>query len=67
MYIYVPNKNLHFLALGAKPTSHFVGSSFLETRLSSKSLETLIGFLAYLEPKLWLKTKIWKKLKSYKR
>jgi len=27
----------------------------LETRLSSESLEPLIGFLAYLEPKLWIK------------
>jgi len=25
----------------------------LETRLSSESLDPLIGFLAYLEPKLW--------------
>ena len=28
---------------------------FLESRLSSESLEHLIDFLAYLEPKLWLK------------
>jgi len=28
---------------------------FLETRLSSESLEPLIGFLAYLEPKSWIK------------
>jgi len=29
--------------------------NFLESRLSSQFLELLIGFLAYLEPKLWLK------------
>jgi len=28
---------------------------FLESRLSFESLEPLIGLLAYLEPKLWLK------------
>jgi len=27
----------------------------LETRLSSEAVEPLIGFLAYLEPKLWIK------------
>jgi len=27
---------------------------FWETRLSSKSLEPLIDFLAYLQPKLWI-------------
>jgi len=27
--------------------------SFLETKLSSESLDSLIGFVAYLEPKLW--------------
>jgi len=35
--------------------NHFYDSSFLETRPSSASLEPLIGFLAYLGPKLWLK------------
>jgi len=39
-----------YLALGTNPTDHF-----LESRLSSESLEPLIGLLAYLEPKLWLK------------
>ena len=39
-------------ALRANPMSHFFGSSFLETRLWSASLEPLIDFLAYLEPKL---------------
>jgi len=39
------------LALGANPTSHFLVQVFLETRLSTESLEPLIGFLAYLEPK----------------
>ena len=28
MYIYVTNKNLHFLVLGAKPLSHYFGSKF---------------------------------------
>jgi len=27
-YIYILNKNLHFLALGAKPTSHFLAQGF---------------------------------------
>ena len=39
-------------ALGANPISQFFGSGFLETSLSSESLEPLIGFLAYLEPTL---------------
>jgi len=43
------------MSLGAKPMTHFCGSSaFLDTRLSSESLEPVISFLAYLEPKLWL-------------
>jgi len=33
-----------------------------ETRLSPKSLETLIGFLAHLNPKLCHKTKQWSKI-----
>jgi len=41
-----------YLALG---TSHFLGSKFFVTRLSSETLEAMIGILAYLEPKLWLK------------
>jgi len=44
-----------YQALGTNPTGHFFGSSFLEFRLSSKSLEPLITLLAYLESKLWLK------------
>ena len=34
---------------------------FLEFRLSSESIEHLIGFIAYLEPKLWLKKTIFDK------
>jgi len=34
----------------------------LETRLTSKSSELLISFLAYLGPKLWLKNKNWIKI-----
>jgi len=36
--------------------SHFLAQDLLESRLSSETLEFLIGFLAYLGPKLWLKT-----------
>jgi len=32
-----------------------LAQAFLETRLSSQSLESLIDFLAYLRQKLWLK------------
>ena len=39
-----------YLALATNPTDHF-----LESRLSFESLESLIGLLAYLESKLWLK------------
>jgi len=38
-----------------QPNEPFFGHVFLETRLKSKSLEPLIGFLAYLEPKVCLK------------
>ena len=34
---------------------------FFESRLSIGSLEPLIGFLAYLEPKLWLKNRVFDK------
>jgi len=34
---------------------HFFGSSFFGKKLSPEFLERLIGFLAYKEPKLWLK------------
>jgi len=37
-----------------KHCANFVSHVFLETRLSSESFEPMIGFLAYLEPKLWL-------------
>jgi len=40
--------------------SFFLAQGFLESRLSSKSLEPLIGFLAYMGSKLWLKLKIGK-------
>jgi len=36
--------------------ANFFAQVFVETRLSSESLEPLIGFLAYLEPKLCHKT-----------
>jgi len=44
-----------YLALGANPRGHFLAQEFLQTRLKSSPLETLIGLLAYLQPKLWLK------------
>jgi len=44
-----------FLALDANPTSHFLVRVFFGIRLPSESLEPLIGLLAYLVPKLWLK------------
>ena len=37
-----------------KQCAIFVAQLFLETRLSSESLDPMIGFPAYLEPKLWL-------------
>jgi len=46
---------LRLPALGANPTDYFLAQVFLESRLSSEALEPLIGFVAYLEPKLWLK------------
>jgi len=46
----------HYPALGAKPISQFLRSSFfLQTRLSFESLVPEIGFLPYLEPKFWIK------------
>ena len=52
-----------YTALGANPFSHFWLKFFLETRPKSTSLEPLNGFLAYLEPKIWIKkqklVKIW--------
>jgi len=47
--------HLFYLALSAKSMSYFFGSRFLETRRLSESQKPLIGMLAYLEPKLWLK------------
>jgi len=53
--IYVLNENPGFMALGAKTMCHFFGlKCFLETMLSSESLDPLISFLVYLEPKLLL-------------
>ena len=66
--IYVLNENPSFMALGAKTMCYFCGSSGfwkLGYHLSlwifwklgynlSLSSESLIGFLAYLEPKLWI-------------
>jgi len=52
---------LHFFgqncpALGTNPMNQFFSLKFfLETKLPSESIEPLIGFLAYLEPKLWPK------------
>jgi len=41
---------------GCQPNGpHIWLKFFFKSRLSSESLESLIGFLAYLEPKLWLK------------
>jgi len=49
---------LLYAALDANPMSQFFSlKAFLETRLPSESLEPSIDFLAYLEPKLWLKNK----------
>ena len=44
-----------YLALGANTMGQFLAQIFLESKLSSKSLDPLTGSLAYLEPKLWLK------------
>jgi len=51
-----------YLALGAKPLSQFFGSIFLAARLSSESLEPLIGFLVSLERIYSPKPKIGEKL-----
>jgi len=40
---------------------------FLESRLSSESLEPFIGLLAYLETKLWLKNQQFVKILPHKR
>jgi len=48
---------LLYPALGANPMNQFFGASFFEARRSSESLEPLISFIAYLEPKLWHKNK----------
>ena len=42
---------IFYLALGASPINHFWTHIFWETRLSSESLEPLIGFPTYLGPK----------------
>jgi len=47
---------LLYSALDANPMGQYFASGFfVETRLSSESLEPLIGFLAYLEAKLFHK------------
>ena len=38
---------------------------FLESKISSESLEPLIDFLAYLEPKLWQKKQFLAKIKKF--
>jgi len=49
-----------------QPRAIFWLKHFLESRLSSKSLEPLIGLLAYLELKLWVKNQKLVKILSYK-
>jgi len=41
-------------ALSANPFCPFFAQVFFKTRLSTEFFEPLIGFLAYLEPNLWL-------------
>jgi len=43
----------------APTIEQFLAQVFLESGPSSQSLNPLIGFLTYLEPKLWLKTTNW--------
>jgi len=54
----VPLSGQVYLALA--PTQWAIGLAhfFCKTRLWFESLENLIGFLAYLEPRLWLKNPI---------
>ena len=53
---------LLYAALDANPMNQFFSLKFIvETRLSSESLELLIGFLAHLETKLCHKNKKWSK------
>ena len=53
MGVFLRFHGLRYPSLGANPMHQFFGSSFfLETRILSEALEPLIGFLAYLEPKL---------------
>ena len=40
---------------GRQPNDPFLAQGCFEARLSSGSLESLIGFYEYLEPTLWLK------------
>ena len=56
-----------YLALGTNPRSQFLAYVFLENGLWSESLESLIGFLAYLEANLWLKNHILFKNKKVSR
>ena len=64
-FLWVTSQWKHIFAFLAKftwswaPTQgYFWTHVFLETRLKSPSLQPLIGFLAYLEPKLWFKNPI---------
>jgi len=43
------------LTLGTNPKRHFFAQVFFGIQDVIESLEPLIGLLAYLEPKLWLK------------
>ena len=56
-----------YLALGVNPTNHSLAQVFGKTRTWSASLEPLIGFLAYLKPKLWLKNPSFDKNKKVTR
>jgi len=50
-----------------QPNKLFLAQVCLETMLSSAFVEPLIGFLAYLEPKLWLKNPIFDENKKVPR
>ena len=54
-----------YQALGSNPMSQYFWIKIvLESRLSPKSLEPVFGFLAYLEPKLWLKNTVFDKIQG---
>ena len=52
-----------YLVLGAKSTSHFLAQVFFKLG-HDKFLEGLIGYLAFLDPKVWLKNPKFGKKKS---